>query len=115
MITVGEDEDGDAEVTCVVRYTDTERRDVVSAKGPKGNNKKDILNTAEMLLDLNDNVLTREELIEAAASKRTFDSTKGVRDTRKQNVKAELKALISDGFLCENDAGMITFPEKRAK
>jgi hypothetical protein len=114
-IVVGEDEDGDPEITCVVHYTSTERKDVMSAKGPKGNNKKDILNVADMLIDLNGGDITRQELTDAVISKRPFDASKGTRDTRKQNVKAELNALISDGFLLENEQGLIRFPEKKTK
>ena len=114
-IVVGEDEDGDPEVTCVVHYTSTERKDVMSAKGPKGNNKKDILSVADMLIDLNGGDITRQELTDAVISKRPFDASKGTRDTRKQNVKAELNALISDGFLLENEQGLIRFPEKKTK
>jgi len=107
-ISVGIDADGDPETTCVVRYTDKSRQDVISMKKPGGDNKKQVLDTAELLFDLNGGTLTRHELTDNVIAKRPFDSTTGKRDARKQHVTREIIELIAGGFLQESDNGLIS-------
>jgi hypothetical protein len=49
-VTVGKDDDGDIETTCVVVYTDSSRASVAVTKGPSGARHKLILKEHETML-----------------------------------------------------------------
>ena len=110
-IVVGQDEDGDDETTCVVEFTDSSRASVAASNGPGGNNQKLILDKARGMLELAGAGVTFNEIVSVVwPLYPRGDETK--RDQRKTNVGRDLRALISSGFLAQNDAGVVSLPAK---
>jgi hypothetical protein len=110
-LVVGQDEDGDDETTCVVEFTDSSRASVAASNGPGGNNQKLIMDKAKSLLDLAGAGVTFNEIVAVVwPLYPRGDETK--RDQRKTNVGRDLRALISSGFLAQNDAGVVSLPVK---
>jgi hypothetical protein len=111
-VVVGQDEDGDAETTCVVAYTDSSRATVVAAAGPKGDNQKIIMDKAVSMIDLAGAGVTFNEIVSVVwPLYPRGDETK--RDQRKTNVGRDLRTLISSGFLAQNDAGVVSLPKSK--
>jgi hypothetical protein len=111
-VVVGQDEDGDAETTCVVSYTDSSRATVVAAAGPKGDNQKVIMDKAVSMIDLAGAGVTFNEIVSVVwPLYPRGDETK--RDQRKTNVGRDLRTLISSGFLAQNDAGVVSLPKSK--
>ena len=113
-IVVGQDEDGDDETTCVLRFTDSSRQTIELARGPSGRQQRDIMDKAETLLALGNGVLTRTELVEVVWPERPRGDT-SKRDQRKTNTGRDLTKLVAEGFLVESPSGQISFPVKSAK
>ena len=110
-LVVGQDEDGDDETTCVVEFTDSSRASVAASNGPGGNNQKLILDKAKGMIDLAGAGVTFNEIVSVVwPLYPRGDETK--RDQRKTNVGRDLRALISSGFLAQNDAGVVSLPVK---
>jgi len=110
-INVGRDDDGDVETTCVVEYTDSSRASVAASQGPGGNNQKLIMEKAVGMIDLAGTGVTFNEIVSVVWPLYSRgDETK--RDQRKANVGRDLRALISSGFLAQNDAGVVSLPVK---
>jgi archaellum biogenesis ATPase FlaH len=108
-VVVGQDEDGDNETTCVITSTDSTRASVAVVAGPKGVNKKLILEKAGELLAVDGGILTRNELV-AVVWPLYPRGDENTRDQRKANVGRDLTQLVSEGFLLENASGGITVP-----
>jgi hypothetical protein len=110
-LVVGQDEDGDDETTCVVEFTDSSRASVAASNGPGGANQKLILDKAKGMIDLAGAGVTFNEIVSVVwPLYPRGDETK--RDQRKTNVGRDLRALISSGFLAQNDAGVVSLPVK---
>jgi hypothetical protein len=110
-LVVGQDDDGDDETTCVVEFTDSSRASVAASNGPGGNNQKLILDKARGMIDLAGAGVTFNEIVSVVwPLYPRGDETK--RDQRKTNVGRDLRALISSGFLAQNDAGVVSLPVK---
>jgi hypothetical protein len=107
-LVVGKDDDGDDETTCVVEFTDSTRQTVVVQQEPKGAGRKAIMTMAVNMLLLGDGVLSRNELVTAAAAERPRGD--GVRDQRMTNVNRDIGDMISAGYFVESKTGMITLP-----
>lgn len=109
-ITVGLDEDGDAETTCVVVSTDSTKASVAVARGPKGDNRKLVVEKAMDLTALTGGVTTNELVAVLWEQYPRGDADK--RDQRKNNVGRDIKKLVEEGFLLQNAAGLISVPPK---
>jgi hypothetical protein len=110
-LVVGQDEDGDDETTCVVEFTDSSRASLAASQGPGGNNQKLIMEKAKGMIDLAGTGVTFNEIVSVVwPLYPRGDETK--RDQRKTNVGRDLRALISSGFLAQNDAGVVSLPVK---
>ncbi len=107
-LVVGKDDDGDDETTCVVEFTDGTRQAVVAQQEPKGKGRKAIMDIAVSMLLMGDGVLSRNELVTAAAAARPRGE--GVRDQRMTNVNRDIGEMISAGYFVESKTGMITLP-----
>ena len=108
-IVVGLDDDGDNETTCVITSTDSTRASVAVVAGPKGVNKKLILEKAGELLAVDGGILTRNELV-AVVWPLYPRGDENTRDQRKANVGRDLTQLVSEGFLQETASGGIALP-----
>jgi len=107
-VVVGQDEDGDAETTCVVTYTDSSRASVAASQGPKGDVTKLVLDTFHGFTG--DGPVTVNQLISGVVSVMTMgDPDK--RDTRSQTARRSLKTLVERGFLAQNAQGHVTLPD----
>ena len=109
-VTVGMDDDGDVETTCVVVYTDSSRASVAVTKGPSGAKHKLILKEATRLIELAGSGVTFSEVVEVVWPQYPRgDENK--RDQRKSNAGRDLRDVIAAGHLVQNDAGVVSFPE----
>ena len=109
-IVVGVDEDGDAETTCVVASTDSTKASVAVSRGPKGDNRKLVVEKAMDLTALTGGVTTNELVAVLWEQYPRGDVDK--RDQRKNNVGRDIKKLVEEGFLLQDAAGMISVPPK---
>ena len=107
-LVVGQDDDGDDETTCVVEFTDSSRATVTVTQGPKGANKKIIMDKARSMIDLAGAGVTSNELIENVWEKYARGRT--ARDPRKSNAQRDLTELVADGFLVQSAAGVVSLP-----
>ena len=109
-VTVGMDDDGDVETTCVVVYTDSSRASVAVTKGPSGAKHKLILKEATRLIELAGSGVTFSEVVEVVWPQYPRgDENK--RDQRKSNAGRDLRDVIAAGHLVQNDAGVVSLPE----
>jgi len=109
-IVVGKDDDGDDETTCVVIATDSTRATVAVVKGPKGDNKKLVVEKARDMTAVTGSVTTNE--LVAVLWELYPKGKEGARDQRKSNVARDIKELVEAKFLCQDAAGMISVPTK---
>lgn len=108
-VTVGVDDDGDAETTCVVVYTDSSRASVVVPKGPSGARHKLIVQEATRMIDVAGAGVTFSEIVEVVWPQYPRgDESK--RDQRKTNAGRDLRDVIAAGHLVQNDAGVVSLP-----
>lgn len=108
-VTVGVDEDGDAETTCVVAYTDSSRASVVVPRGPSGARHKLIVQETTRMIELAGSGVTFSEIVEVVWPQYPRgDENK--RDQRKNNAGRDLRDVISAGHLAQNDAGVVSLP-----
>jgi hypothetical protein len=105
---VGVDDDGDTETTCVVEYTDSTRATVTVTQGPKGANKRVLMENAKRMLDLAGSGVTSNELIEVVWP--LYPRGQAARDPRKSNAQRDLTELVADGFLVQSAAGVVSLP-----
>jgi archaellum biogenesis ATPase FlaH len=109
-ITVGKDDDGDEETTCVVVATDSTRATVAVVKGPKGDNKKLVVEKARDVTAVTGSVTTNE--LVALLWEQYPKGKEDARDQRKTNVARDIRELVAAGFLLQNEAGQISVPSK---
>jgi len=109
-ITVGKDDDGDEETTCVVIATDSTRATVAVVKGPRSEKKKLVLETAAGVIAVDGGSITRNALV--ALVWEHYPRGDSDKDSRKGNAGRDIDALIKDGFLLQNEAGQIRLPTK---
>jgi archaellum biogenesis ATPase FlaH len=109
-LVVGKDDDGDDETTCVVISTDSTRATVAVSKGPKGDNKKLVVEKARDMTAVTGSVTTNE--LVAVLWELYPKGKEGARDQRKSNVARDIKELVEAKFLCQDAAGMISVPTK---
>jgi len=109
-IIVGQDDDGDDETTCVIQTTDCSKASITANQGPKGGGRQDIMAKIGTLMDLGDGHVTRHELAKVVAEGRPRGDAE--RDQRLTNSLRDIVKLISQGFLIENSAGLISLPTK---
>jgi hypothetical protein len=109
-VTVGMDDDGDVETTCVVVYTDSSRASVAVTKGPSGARHKLIVKEATRLIELAESGVTFSEVVEVVWPQYPRGN-ENKRDQRKTNVGRDLRDVIAAGHLVQNDAGVVSLPE----
>ena len=109
-IVVGQDDDGDDETTCVVTATDSTRATVAVVKGPKGDNKKLVLEKARDLTAVTGSV-TANELV-AVVWEQYPRGKEEARDQRKTNAARDIRELVAAGFLLQSETGQISVPTK---
>ena len=109
-LIVGQDDDGDAETTCVVQFTDGSRQAMKVAAGPEGEVRKNVLEKAVASLELGDGILTRNDLVTNVVSTLSVPA-EGKRDNRKSKVLTALNELIQMGHLLQNEIGRISLPK----
>jgi hypothetical protein len=109
-IVVGKDDDGDDETTCVVIATDSTRATVAVVKGPKGDNKKLVLEKARNMTAVTGSV-TINQLV-AVVWEEYPKGKEEARDQRKYNAGRDIRELVAAGFLLQNEAGQISVPSK---
>lgn len=109
-VVVGQDEDGEAEVTCIVRDDDGTKQSVKASTEPAGEIQKTILSCAAQLLG-DDPTVTRQLLIDNAINMQTRDPN-AVRDTRPQKTKTAFNALLSAGRLLLSTEGLVSLPKR---
>jgi hypothetical protein len=109
-LVVGQDDDGDDETTCVVEFTDSSRATVTVTQGPKGANKRVLMENAKRMLDLAGAGVTSNELIEVVWP--LYSRGQTARDPRKSNAQRDLTELVADGFLVQSAAGVVSLPVK---
>jgi len=109
-IVVGKDDDGDEETTCVVVATDSTRATVAVVKGPKGDNKKLVVEKARDVTAVTGSVTTNELVALLWEQYPRGDVDK--RDQRKNNVARDIRELVAAGFLLQDAAGLISVPTK---
>jgi len=109
-IVVGKDDDEDDETTCVITSTDSTRASVASVAGPKGANKKLVLETATNLTAVTGSV-TKNELVTVVWPLYPRGD-ENARDQRKANVSRDIHQLIEGGFLLQDATGLISVPTK---
>jgi hypothetical protein len=109
-ISVGVDDDGDMETTCVVAFTDSSRASVAVTKGPSGARHKLVVKEATRLIELAGSGVTFSEIVEVVWPQYPRgDETK--RDQRKTNAGRDLRDVIAAGHLVQDDAGVVSLPE----
>jgi hypothetical protein len=108
-VTVGMDDDGDVETTCVVVYTDSSRASVAVTKGPSGARHKLIVKEATRLIELAGSGVTFSEIVEVVWPKYPRND-ESKRDQRKSNTGRDLRDVIAAGHLVQNDDGVVSFP-----
>jgi rRNA processing protein Krr1/Pno1 len=91
-----------------VEFTDSSRATVTVTQGPKGANKKIIIDKARSMIDLAGAGVTSNELIENVWEKYARGRT--ARDPRKSNAQRDLTELVADGFLVQSAAGVVSLP-----
>jgi len=109
-IVVGKDDDGDEETTCGVVATDSTRATVAVVKGPKGDNKKLVVEKARDVTAVTGSVTTNELVALLWEQYPRGDVDK--RDQRKNNVARDIRELVAAGFLLQDAAGLISVPTK---
>lgn len=109
-IVVGQDEDGDDETTCVVESTDSTRATVAVVRGPKGDNKKLVVEKARDVTAVTGSVTTNE--LVALVWEQYPKGKDDARDQRKTNVARDIRELVAAGFLLQDAAGLISVPIK---
>ena len=109
-IVVGKDDDEDDETTCVITSTDSTRASVAVVAGPKGANKKLVMETATNLTAVTGSV-TKNELV-AVVWPLYPRGDENTRDQRKANVGRDIHQLIEGGFLLQDATGLISVPTK---
>ena len=109
-IGVGKDDDGDEETTCVVIATDSTRATVAVVRGPKGDNKKLVVEKARDVTAVTGSVTTNELVALLWEQYPRGDVDK--RDQRKTNVARDIRELVAAGFLLQDVAGLISVPTK---
>jgi hypothetical protein len=97
IVTIGEDEDGEAVTSCTLEHTDAVPRSE-RKKEPKGANEKIVLRVAQDLLDLAGELHT-SELVNAAVNQLPFDESSGKRDRREFVVLRAIEALVASSRL----------------
>jgi RecA/RadA recombinase len=108
-IVVGQDDDGDDEVTCVVEFTDSSRASVTTSQDPKGDNQKLVMQKAKNMIELAGTGVTFSEIVSVVIpAYPRGDETK--RDQRRGNVSRDLKELIKAGRLKQDDVGVVSLP-----
>jgi hypothetical protein len=109
-ISVGVDDDGDMETTCVVAFTDSSRASVATTKGPSGARHKLVVKEATRLIELAGSGVTFSEIVEVVWPQYPRgDETK--RDQRKTNAGRDLRDVIAAGHLAQNDDGVVSLPD----
>ena len=110
-IVVGKDDDEEEEeTTCVVVATDSTRATVAVVKGPKGDNKKLVLEKARDMTAVTGSVTTNE--LVAVVWEQYPKGKEEARDQRKTNAARDIRELVAAGFLLQNEAGQISVPTK---
>jgi len=109
-VTVGKDDDGDMETTCVVVYTDSSRASVAVTKGPSGARHKLIVKEATRLIELAGSGVTFSEIVEVVWPKYPRND-ESKRDQRKTNAGRDLRDVIAAGHLAQNDDGVVSLPD----
>ena len=104
-IIVGQDNDGDDETTCVVRFTDVTRSSVIAAKTPAGANQKLVMSAVDTLTA--DGTGVSMYALVANVMSQIPIPIPPKRDLRTQHVKQAIDCLIEKGAL-NNDSGVIT-------
>jgi hypothetical protein len=117
-VTVGQDDDGDAETTCVLQFTDAGRQAVAGQRADKGKAidpkavwKPMVLETAQTLIDIGGGVLTQGELVAAVLSVRPFvpdPDRPDKRDQRAGKIGQAINELVASGIFCMDAAGLVT-------
>jgi hypothetical protein len=106
-IIVGQDDDGDDETTCVIRFTDATRSSVIAAKTPAGANQKLVMSAVDTLTA--DGTGVSMYALVANVMSQIPMPIPPKRDSRAQHVKQAVESLIEKRSLI-NDSGVITKP-----
>lgn len=95
-VAVGEDEDGDAIVSCVLEHGAAPSKDR-RKREPKGAKEKVVLRTVQEMVTLGGDSPKVSEVIDAAVAQLPFDAAEGKRDTRRQHVLRAIESLQERG------------------
>lgn len=102
LVEVGQYEDGETISSCVILADEVKTK--AQRKTPPKGNEQLVLRVAQTLLDMDD-IVTSEELIDAAAAQMVAPE-KGKSDNRRRDARRALESLVA-GNLLGNDSGRI--------
>lgn len=102
VVTIGEDEDGEAITSCVIEHSGPITQSGPRLADAKGENERAVCEVLAEYAALGEASVRTEDLIAAAAEKLEFDHSAGKKDRRKEVIKRAIKTLETKNLLINN-------------